>query len=205
MEYKGGTEIFTADNRKVGAIDRVVIDPHTKEVTHLVVRKGFLFKEHKVIPISLVAGAGEDYITLRAFEDELELPKFEETHYVPLADQDKLYPYPPAGSAWWGYPGFMTYEELQHVPTVKQNIPEHTVALKKDANVIDADGTHVGKVARIVTDSATDRATHIVVSGGLLEGEILIPTSWITTITQDEVFVATRSDFLKQLPAFERA
>ncbi len=42
MQFKRGAEGFTADGRKVGGIDRVVIDPRTREVSHVVIRKGFL-------------------------------------------------------------------------------------------------------------------------------------------------------------------
>jgi sporulation protein YlmC with PRC-barrel domain len=40
MQFKGGADVLTASNDTVGKVDRVVLDPRTKQVTHLVVRKG---------------------------------------------------------------------------------------------------------------------------------------------------------------------
>lgn len=52
MQFKQGTHVYTIDGKDVGAIDRVVLDPKTDEVTHVVVRRGWLFSEDKVVPIS---------------------------------------------------------------------------------------------------------------------------------------------------------
>src|SRR5436190_8956242 len=107
MQFKQGTDVFTADSRQVGTIDRVVMNPRTKEVTHIVVRKGFLFTEDKVVPIDLVATATEDRVVLRSDVGDLDaLPQFEEAHYIPLAEAEPdirqarrdaapLYWYPP--------------------------------------------------------------------------------------------------------------
>ena len=54
MEFKEGAVVFSSDDKKVGHIRRVVIDPKTEEVTHLVIEKGFLFVEDRVIPIEEV-------------------------------------------------------------------------------------------------------------------------------------------------------
>lgn len=37
MEFREGTDVVTAGGEKVGEIERVVIDPRTREVTHIVV------------------------------------------------------------------------------------------------------------------------------------------------------------------------
>lgn len=42
-----------------------MIDPQTKAVTDVVVRKGFLFPEDKVIPVEVIARATEDRVLLR--------------------------------------------------------------------------------------------------------------------------------------------
>jgi sporulation protein YlmC with PRC-barrel domain len=34
MQFKENTSVFTAHGEQVGDIDRVVLDPRTKEVTH---------------------------------------------------------------------------------------------------------------------------------------------------------------------------
>ncbi|MBN2390589.1 MAG: PRC-barrel domain-containing protein, partial [Anaerolineae bacterium] len=51
MEFIKNAPVFTATHERVGHVDRVVINPQTEEVTHIVIRKGFIFAENKVLPI----------------------------------------------------------------------------------------------------------------------------------------------------------
>src|SRR5689334_3481020 len=84
MQYRQGAKVLTADGQDAGKVDRLVIDPGNRQVTHLVVRKGVLLPEDKVIPIHQVREAKPDEITLSIKADKLEsLPPFEEMHYIP--------------------------------------------------------------------------------------------------------------------------
>src|SRR3970282_1173653 len=83
MQFRQHALVYTFDGKNVGRIDRIVLDPQTKDVTHLVVRKGFLLTEDKVVPVDLIGAATEKGVTLRAEASDLEaLPLFAETHYV---------------------------------------------------------------------------------------------------------------------------
>src|SRR5439155_22796917 len=105
--------------------------PLTRDVTHVVVRKGFLFTEDKVVPIDLIATATEDRVMLRSdVGDPDALPQFEEAHYIPLAEAEPdirhaaqnatpLYWYPPVGVAAWGYPGYFATGPLYVTHTEK--------------------------------------------------------------------------------------
>jgi uncharacterized protein YrrD len=90
MELKKGARVYSAQNDNVGEIDRVVIQPDTGEVTHIVVRKGTFFREDKVVPYGLIAAATEDRLTLRENAGDLkDLPDFEEQHYI-VANEHEL-------------------------------------------------------------------------------------------------------------------
>ena len=80
MQFRNNTAVFTSDDREVGKIDRVVLDPRTKEVTHVVIRKGLLSTEDKVVPIDQIAEAGEKQVVLRQDINFETLPDFEENH-----------------------------------------------------------------------------------------------------------------------------
>lgn len=219
MIIEEGAEVFTADGKKVGEVDRIVIDPASKEVTHVLVQKGFLFTTDKVVPINLISTSGEDRVTLREDAGDLEaLPDFEETHYVPVneveaqADAETpaapaMYWYPPVGYTWWGMTGGMPSYIYPPIPPyvvqTERNVPEGTVALKEGAKVLSADGEHVGNVEAVLTGVETDRATHLLVSKGvLLNKTVLIPTTWISTIMEKEVHLVVGSELLKDLPAY---
>ena len=215
MQLKEGTNVVTADGDKAGTIDRIVIDPVTKEVTHLVVRKGFLFTEDKVVPMSLVGPATADQVNLRPGAGELDkLPDFQETNYVPIDRESStrpapdqispfLYWYPPRGAAW-RLGEFTAIPIPPYVVETTENIPEGTVALEEGARVVTSDGAHVGDVERVYTDPQVDRATHLLISKGLiLKEKKLIPTNWITSLREDEVHLAVEADLVENLPEYD--
>lgn len=216
MQFKQGVSVYTADGQDVGRVDRVVIDPRTKTVTDIVVQKGFLFTEDKVVPISLIASATNDRVSLRPDAGELDkLPSYEETHYLPLTDAEAaaasypigyappFYVYPPMGG-WVGYSmNYPSYYAPRAVDT-EQNIPEDTVALREGARVISADGQHVGNIEQVLTESFADRAASFVISQGVIFKERKrIPMAWVSKIEEDEVHLNVHADMLNQVRAYQ--
>lgn len=215
MQFAEGARVITAEGEIVGTIDRVVLDPDTKKVTHLVVQKGFLFTQDKLVPLSLVGPATEDRVTLRLGAGDLEdLPDFEEVHYVTVEGGRQaapgsahwarpLYWYPPVGPSW-PTGGYAASEEKQSVEKREKNIPDGTVALEEGAQVVSSDGEHVGDIERVFTDPLADRATHLLVSEGVfLKERKLVPTGWMAHVDEDEVRLRVDADFMDSLPAYE--
>lgn len=221
MQFKEGMDVVNRAGEKMGSIDRIVIEPGSGEVTHVVVRKGFLLPEDKVVPVEMLVSASEDEVQLRSDVEDLDgLPPFEERHYIPWQDEvaGEPYPpggarpyawYPPAGTAWWGYPGYAGYAGYAPYVTpsyVEQNIPEGTVALKDGARVISADGEHVGDIERTFVDSGSNRMTHFVISEGLIfKTKKLVPTAWVRDVSEDEVHLSVHSRTLDRLEEFKEA
>lgn len=219
MRFVHDATVKSADGKDVGHLDRVVMDPRTNEITHLIVRKGWLFTEDKVVPIDLIARSTEDAVTLRSAAGDLEnLADYQETHYWP-ADQAPLddgnvrvvppsayapafYWYPPFG----GVAPFATtglYGEPE-VMTTQTNVPEGNIALKDGAKVMDRDDDHVGNVEQVLTDGQADRATHFVVSQGLLlKTRKVVPLQWVRSYEADRVNLAVDKDFLDRLPEYD--
>ena len=218
MEFKQGTNVYTTNGEDVGTVDRVVLNPKTKEVTHIVVRKGFFFAEDKVIPIDLISSATEEGVRLRGISSDLDtLSPFEETHYLPLDETESStanYPTGWASPYYWyeplgGMMGYANYQAGFNHPfrsEVEKNIPEGTIALREGARVITTDGKDVGSVKRIFTNSQNDQATHIVISEGLLFKERrLISVDWIHDIQEDEVHLNVGSAMLAKLPEYKES
>jgi uncharacterized protein YrrD len=60
-----------------GTVDHILMNPENKEITHLVVRRGTIFSDHLVIPISMVEEVREDSIFVTGTDEELkELPRY---------------------------------------------------------------------------------------------------------------------------------
>jgi uncharacterized protein YrrD len=212
----------------VGRIDRVVMDPRTQEVSHLIVRKGMIFTEDKVLPREWVASTTEDTVTLRAGADDLKsLPNFKDEHYVRVDENGHttpahvaergevvassvaapaLYWYPPALGGFTGpSPAVvLPYDGPHYVTEVERNIPDNTVALKEGAKVLDVDGEHVGNVERVFLGSDDKHVTHLLISKGLLfKSHRPIPVAWIEEVMDREVHLAVSANVLKRLPEYE--
>lgn len=214
MEFKRGAGIYTAEGEHVGEIHRVVIEPGSNGVTHLVIQKGVLFPEERVLPISLVVAANDDKVTLRPGIGDLnELPKYQQSHYVaaeyamptaqPTPGVGEIYWYPPVGGGWMtGTPE----EEpgSKFVEGSGKNIPEDAVAIREGAEVISRDEESIGDIERIITDSVTDRVTHVLISRGLiLKEEKVVPAIWISDISEERVKLSVSSEVMESLPAYD--
>jgi uncharacterized protein YrrD len=221
MQLKNGTSVYSSDDKELGRIDRVVLDPQTNEVTHLIIRQGLLFTEDKVIPIGMVASTNEKRVTLNQRAEGLDLSDFEETYYIEAdgtysadipggypstATAPGLYSYPPVGMTWWGDPGYLGSPVPADVPAqTVRNIPQDTIALKEGARVVSRDDKHVGNVERVFIDSASNRATHFLISQGLIfTHQKLVPTSWVANTSEDEVTLKVTSNTLEGVPDYQQ-
>jgi uncharacterized protein YrrD len=216
VQFKENAEVVTSDGQKVGKIDRVVFDPKSNELTHLVVQKGFLFTEDKVVPLNFVESAIEERVVLKEGQLDLdEFPNFEEAHYVPVEEAggseqrahdglDRLaWYYPVPGSAWWrqrslANPGI---SKPPYVRKTEVNIPEGTVALEEGAKVVSSEGEHVGNIERVYADEEEQRVTHLLISKGLIsKSRKLIPSMWVDSVREDEVRLSISERFVEKLP-----
>ena len=230
MQYKQNTPVYTPSGESVGQIDRVVIDPKTREVKYLVVRKGFLFTEDKVVPIDSVREATEERVTLTQEAGHLDsLPPFEDTQYLPLdweahggadfnpsvkrdsngptdpmysgSSPSPLFWYPSVGMQPWSYEN---YFGPKYVATTEQNIPSNDVAIKPSARVRTSDDKAVGSVEEVITHPEDNYVTHFVMSHGLIhKTHKAIPVQWITEVTESEVKLGVHSDMLERLPEYQ--
>lgn len=204
-ELKAGAGVYTASGERVGDVERVVLDPASLVVTHLVVEKGILFKEDRVVAAGNIATADPDRITLKPDVSDA-LPEFEVKHYHPvdygtqskfLAQHPRAYfPYPPAGSY---YPLAL---EPDRKAVVERTVSEDLVALETGAEIVDADEEKAGALDEILTDDA-GRATHIVVRGRHLGRELKsVPVGWIDHLHEDHIRLSVSRDVIEELPAY---
>ncbi|MBI5957752.1 MAG: DUF2171 domain-containing protein [Chloroflexi bacterium] len=206
MQFKNDAKVYTSDEQEVGKIDRVVIDPITKELTHVIVRKGALFVQDKVVPISLIDQTREDHVTLRGDMSDYEsLADFEERHFIVLDNEEApTFSLEHAQPMYW-YPsgigtGFSPYiPQKPYFVETRRNIPEQTVAVKEGAKVISVDGKHVGDIEHLFVDSETDRVTTFLVSKGFfLKEHLFIPIAWVAEFGENEIKLAVGSRLLER-------
>ena len=206
IQLQKHAHVLASNAQEVGSLDRVVLNPETKVITHIVVRMGALFnKADKIVPMEMVTDTTEDLIVLAADAITVEgLPPFEERQTISEeraaaevsaeVEQPVLLGDSPASLLL--APDFA---ETYTTETV-QNIPEGTVAMKEGAKVISADGEHIGNVERVLADASVAQITHLMISRGILTKEVkLIPTRWILKIGEDNVYLNENRDSIERM------
>jgi uncharacterized protein YrrD len=212
MRLIKGADVYSAGGNKLGSLHRVILDPNTRKVTHLVVEKGLLFNTNKIIPIEQVNPQNEEMIILTSSEQDLKgFTDFEEDHFVSLDQADNpeagveySYWYPPPSYASWRTGMQMLYPPVPtYVIRTTQNIPDGTVALEEGARVESADNKLVGTIEQLIVEPENNHVTHMVISAGLLFKERkLIPVNWISTIGEKEVRLSVNAGTLEKVPAY---
>lgn len=205
IQLQKHAHVLASNAQEVGFLERVVVNPEWKVITHIVVRMGPLFnKEDKIVPIELVTDTTEDLVVLDVDAATVEsMPLFEEKQVISeersvgaLASSENKQPVP-FGESQPVISLVLDADETYATETV-QNIPEGTVAMKEGAKVIAADGEHVGHVERILADSSVDQVTHLLISRGIFSKEVkLIPVKWILKIGEDNVYLNVNKDSLE--------
>lgn len=214
MKFRENADVITSKGDKVGRVNKVVVDPSTEEVTHLVVKKGLFLTRDRVVPLDQVQSATEDLVVLRDdVEDPDSFPNFEETRYVPAAGIEEfqcweawearkviLY-HTRINMPWWKDGPDINPPKPPFVKTTRRNIPEGTVPLEEGAKVMDAEGNPVGNIAEIYAEPEEHRITHLLIERGILGKEKkLIPSAWVKDIFEDSVRLSVRSSVIENLP-----
>jgi uncharacterized protein YrrD len=217
MQFKKGVDVVDKNGKKVGSMERVVIDPRTGEVTDLIIHKGHLLIQDKVLPVDQVQRTGDNEVILNTDADNLkDLPDYIEARYVPMDKQDlaeqqsdaeaaiPMLWYPAPGQAMFSYPGL--YPDPTQYPNkieLKENTPKGTVALQEGARVIGKDGKHVGNVEKVITEDQKSQVTHLLITKGTFNHEMkLIPANWISGIKDDGVRLSVSADFVDRLAKY---
>jgi uncharacterized protein YrrD len=221
IELKEGIGVFTANGEEVGRINRFVLDPTTNEVTHIVVEKGWLLPEDKVVPFDMVRSVNEEKVVLNDDIHFSELPPFEETYFVRATEEEVSLPkyqaYGRAPGYYWypsiintntgvntSYPAYGLMQPAWPPAETKRNVPEDTVTLREGSNVVSSDGQHVGDVERLFVDPNSNETTHFLISQGVLfKDRKLVPTHWVKSVEEDKVHLTVSANLLERLPTYE--
>jgi sporulation protein YlmC with PRC-barrel domain len=197
--------IYTADGELVGRVERVVIDPLTNAVTHVVVRKGRFFTDDKVVPVEAIESATPERIELSPDVVHGELPSFETSHYVSYADdpeavttESELRARPLVWLGPYAVPTSLYTSMMQRV--VERNIPERAVAVRSGATVFAVDGSEIGDFQHLLaTDSGL--VTHLVVTvaHGMIRMRKAIPLNWVEDLAEDRIRLGVRPHMVDAL------
>jgi uncharacterized protein YrrD len=197
MEFQDNANVYTSDGKEAGNLHRVVIEPETKEVTHLVIQSGLLFKNDKVIPVTNVVSAEHEKVTLNCTVDDIkEMSPLKIEFQVPNDASGQGRTYDPVT-------GGMSYAPALTTET-RRTIPEELVALKEGAQVISDDNKHVGNVESVLTEPANLNVSHFIVSHGLLsKTRKSIPMQWVKILDEDAIHLSFEAQEFETLPPIQ--
>lgn len=185
-----------------GKVAGVVLYPEAQEATDLIVETGFLPKRRRIVPLYLVAKAGEESVYLALDNaDELErYPEYNITEYEEpasgLEHQGAKVPTP------YGIHG----PTEMAVPMVRRKVREGIVpgqrVLEEGMPVKNLTKT-IGNVEHVFVDRDNGQVMYLVSRGGLIfRNQYLIPTSMIDKIDEEYVLLAGADEDLDLLPHY---
>lgn len=196
-EFRAGAVVECTDG-PAGKLERLVLDPGSEKVTHLVVESQPHFGILVLVPRERVAASDGDTVRLNCTREELKLmDPFEEVMYSPPTSQATAvesvpapysFPAPGLGVApMTGIGGPFGVAPIAP-PIVEEVVPEGEVVVGRDAVVQARDGD-IGHVDDILADAATGRLTHLVVRSGHLWAthHFRIPASAIERVEEGNV------------------
>jgi len=206
IELQREATVLAENGKKVGSLERIVVNPDTYAITDIVVRTGGLLKpEEKIVSVELIIETAEDKILLHEEAGELEgFPPLEEERVVGehgVQSQES-----PPRNISTGFSGFPVVgkpvapaSNEQIVTRLEQNIPEGTVAMKLGAKVTSADEKHIGNVESVLAEPFMAQITHLYVSRGLLiRAANIIPIQWVLRMGEDAIHLRLSKESIEE-------
>jgi sporulation protein YlmC with PRC-barrel domain len=199
-----GAGVSCADGA-CGEVTRVVINPVTRKLTHLVVEPAGRRGLGRLVPLGLADATGRE-IQLRCTIAEFEkLDPAEETQFVPGTKGYAAYG-PEQVLSWpWSSLGETATVEGDSVGGISETVTYDTVplgevAVRRGDRVQATDG-EIGHVEGLVIDPRNHHVTHVLLQEGHLWGrkEVAIPISAVTR-ADDRIRLNLTKDEVRDLP-----
>ncbi len=194
-EFTVGVRTECSDGH-CGQLSRIITDPATRKITHLVIKPAHRRQSDRLVPIELVDTTADDIIlrcTLAEFEElqpaeEIDLAEGDE-YGGGYGDAETVQGYGNVGSMGVGgsVSGAGVGAGLGHrVRTVTHHVvPMGEAELVPGEHVHAVDG-EIGQVLGFIVDPDDQRVTHVLLREGHLWGrrEVAIPISAVTAINE---------------------
>jgi sporulation protein YlmC with PRC-barrel domain len=203
--------VFTSDDRDIGTVDRLILDPDLGAVKAAVVRKGVLLHRDVEVPIEVMSAGSAGGARIAYSSEEIErLPHFNEAGYTrPPADYMSPTGYP-SSSVYWPAGYGMGVPPLDPQPPASPIAPHWSIDTEIDREVGDAlrqqdlenavigegsdvlgrDGKKVGTVRELTFDPANSKLTSLVVHKGFIIGkDTELPATLVDSVDDGVVYL----------------
>jgi len=184
-----------------GKTTTIILNPITKEITHVVVKD-----RHRefMVPLSLISESSAAEIELQLSREELtQQEPFVSTQFIEQGMLDEDYDAATVAAemdaVMWPY---NSLDDSYHdVYMQVEQIPHDELAIHRGAHVEASDG-HIGRVGEFIINSENNYITHLILLEGHLWGKraVTIPISEIDRIEQDTIYLKLAKETVKSLP-----
>lgn len=213
-----GTPVILLDGTEVGHVDRIVVEPESDSLLELVVHKGFLLREDRIVDEGLIDRVDEDgRVVLRLDREQVhDLPPYIAQAYVVAPTYAVARD--PYGSAIGPAPedGVLhrthaPMHEGRHVSSaayvdwvmsaaaveVRSDLPDTGAAIDVGTDVVTRDGRKIGTIEAIAVDDVRQVRGYVVRSGLFHRVDLVIPEDLIDAVTEDHVRLTVDADELR--------
>ncbi|HVL23952.1 MAG TPA: PRC-barrel domain-containing protein [Thermomicrobiales bacterium] len=214
-EINIGAKVLTSDGKRIGDVDRIVVDGRTNQLVYLVVDKG-MFAEGRLVAIDKVVSSDEHGVKLSIHSDEAtKLPVFDKEVFLqargPMGFGDPsggVLNVQGAGNQWMVYgssagqmprAGSSSLYRAAPVGNVSfqevSSISESDLTISEGTHVVDSEGKTVGRVDEVFFDDERKISGFLVRAGRVFHHDLRVPRTWIDSITPDTIRLTITKDF----------
>jgi sporulation protein YlmC with PRC-barrel domain len=213
-QFTIGSEVQCSDG-VCGELRRVVVDPVSRTLTHLVVEPKHQQRAGHLVPVELVDPEARELV-LQCTTAEFEaLQDAEETRFLPGAngewgyEQEQMlsWPYYNLGAGPNGLPTGAGAVDVDTTPDPMvasyERVPAGEVQVRRGEHVFATDGA-IGRIQGLVVDPTDHHVTHVLLDKGHLWGQkrVAIPIGSVLNV-DDGVRVSLTKDQVRDLPPVE--
>jgi hypothetical protein len=202
--YQMGAAV-RCDDGPCGYLGRLVVDPLSETVTHLIVEPRHRHARARLVPVAMI-DADDAELRLRCSAVTFHaLQHAQETDFLPVRDTPPTeYPYAGLGGALTMLP--WPYYAPAHEVRTHERIPPGEVEIRRGEHLHATDGT-IGKVDGLIVGHEGEHVTHVLLQEGHLWGtrQVTIPIDAVARIDGEGVHVSLSKTQVAALPGLELA
>lgn len=213
-----GAPVTLQDGTEVGRVDRLVVAPDSEDLLELVVHKGILLRDDRIVDETLIEQVDADgRVVLRIDPDEVhDLPPYLAKAYVvaptyavardpygsaigPMSDGGVLHRAhaPMHEGRHVNSSAYVDWVMSAAAVEVRSDLPDVGSAIDVGTDVVTRDGRKLGKIEAIDIDEARHVRGYVVRESLFHRLDLVIPEAMIEAVTDDHVRLAVDADDLR--------
>lgn len=203
MDLPIDAEVYASDG-VVGNTIRIVLNPVSNEVTHIVVKPPGAFEGEYMVPLEQVAKSSPEAIYLNMTRNEFAtLERYSDLRFIDIEEYGTALTepedIPAADVCYWPY-----FTAEGHLGTYADTtaVPHDELAIHRGAQVEAANG-RIGRVDEFLVDEESHHISHLVLREGHLWGkkDVTVPVAEIDHIEADTVYLKLSKKEVEALPS----